>query len=205
MNDAIYFAKVQYDEYLGYSGHPHMRILLDLVNRELLYQEFKWTRRMPAIQKTEVLQFGSILESVDYGVPAKIVRSGKNNFNGKLLENEQFACEVVFAWGHKLSEEELVELLPYCNALDFEPYRDKKMSMNDEGYIGYRDEISTHFTGITDSHLPKLELPMNYYYDEEHIWPSEKLYRYLVYKYLEGNKKLKNRGVTYGGCSLFWG
>ena len=29
---------------------------------------------------------------------------------------------------------------------------------------------------------------MNYYYDEEHIWPSEKLYRYLIKKYFEGNK-----------------
>ncbi len=48
-------------------------------------------------------------------------------------------------------------LLPYCNALDFEPYRDKKMSMQDEGYIGYRDEINTYFTAITNSHIPKLE------------------------------------------------
>ena len=63
--------------------------------------------------------------------------------------------------------------------------------MNDEGYIGYRDEINTYFTGITNSYIPKLDLPMDYFYDEEHIWPSEKLYRYLVKTFFEGNKKLK--------------
>ena len=65
------------------------------------------------------------------------------------------------------------------------------MSMGDEGYIGYRDEINTYFTGITNSYIPKLDLPMDYFYDEEHIWPSEKLYRYLVKTFFEGNKKLK--------------
>ena len=42
-----------------------------------------------------------------------------------------------FFEGIKKTEEQMEKLLPYCNALDFEPYRDKKMSMSDEGYIGY--------------------------------------------------------------------
>lgn len=32
------------------------------------------------------------------------------------------------------------------------------MSRQDEGYIGYRDEIDVHFTAITNSYIPKLEL-----------------------------------------------
>ena len=65
--------------------------------------------------------------------------------------------------------------------------------MQDEGYIGYRDEVQMCFRGVTDSYIPLLELPMNYYYDEEHIWPSEKLYRYLVTNFLEKNNKTKSR------------
>ena len=44
---------------------------------------------------------------------------------------------------------------------------------------------------------------MNYYYDEEHICPSEKLYRYLIKKYFEGDKKLHGWGPSYGEGSLF--
>ena len=76
--------------------------------------------------------------------------------------------------------------------------------MNDEGYIGYRDEINTYFTGITNSYIPKLDLQMDYFYDEEHIWPSEKLYRYLVNTFFECNKKFKKYGPHYGAGSLFW-
>lgn len=76
------------------------------------------------------------------------------------------------------------------------------MSMQDEGYIGYRDEVSMHFVGVTDSHIPMLKLPMDYYYDEGHMWPSEKLYRYLVQNYFEGKKEFWKYGPVYGGCSL---
>lgn len=41
-------------------------------------------------------------------------------------------------------------------------------------------------------------------FDEEHIWPSERLYRYLVKTFFEGNKKLRGWGPTYGGFSLFF-
>ena len=78
------------------------------------------------------------------------------------------------------------------------------MSMDDAGYIGYRDEVSVRFRGITDSYIPELELPMNYYYDEEHIWPSEKLYGYLVRTFFESNWKLNGHGPVYGGFSLFF-
>ena len=78
------------------------------------------------------------------------------------------------------------------------------MSMDDDGYIGYRDEIQLEFTGITDSYIPKIELPMYYYYDDAHIWPCERFYRYLAYTYMNNNKKLKGWFTTYGGSSLFF-
>ena len=77
------------------------------------------------------------------------------------------------------------------------------MQMGEEGYVGYRDVLRLQFTGITDSYLPMLELPMEYYYDEEHIWPSEKLYRYLLKNFFKGNKKLRGWGPNYGDGSLF--
>ena len=41
--------------------------------------------------------------------------------------------------------------------------------MGEEGYIGYRDEVQLYFRAVTDSYIPLLELPMDYYYDEKHI------------------------------------
>lgn len=112
---------------------------------------------------------------------------------------------MIFSYGIKLTDEQIQKILPYCNALDYEAYQDKKMSMMDEGYIGYRDEVSLKFSAVTDSYIPRIELPMKYYYDEDHIWPSEKLYRYLVETFFTDKKKLKGWGPTYGGHSLFFG
>ncbi len=49
-------------------------------------------------------------------------------------------------------------------------------------------------------YMPLLELPMGIYYDEEHIWPSEKLYRYLVKTFFK--RKRLRRGPLYGRSSL---
>ena len=81
-----------------------------------------------------------------------------------------------------------MELLSYCNVADFEAYRNREMSMADPGYCGYRDEIKLSFVGVTDSHVPLIKLPMDYYYDEDHIWSSEKLYRFVINKYMTNNK-----------------
>lgn len=199
----IYFSKVEYIECLG-PVTPRRSIILDLVNKELVYQVFEWSKEMPAIQFAGMFKCGDFEDEFNYGVPSRVIRNGKNNFKGQVLRSESWTQEIVFSYGKKLSDKQVEELLPYCNALEFEPYRGKEMSMDDEGFIGYRDEISTYFTAITESYIPKLELPMNYYYDEEHIWPSEKLYRYLIKTYFENNKKLKGYEMVYGGHSLFW-
>lgn len=76
------------------------------------------------------------------------------------------------------------------------------MKPDEEGCIGYRDEINMEFCGISNSLLPIIKLPMDYYYDEKHIWPSEKLYRYVCENIISKNKILR-KYIKYGSYSLF--
>ena len=50
----------------------------------------------------------------------------------------------------QLTDEDIVQLLPYINALDFEPYRDA----DDSQYFTTYDGPTLKFIGITNSHLP---------------------------------------------------
>ena len=201
--EPIYFTKVEFVEKIGYVNDSST-ILLNLPMKELSYQVFRYKRQMPAISgHTITNDFGHEF-AYDFTVPAKRIKHGKNNFEKQVIEDDTYVQEVEYSYGMKLFDEQIEKLLPYCNALDFEPYRDKKMSMEDAGYIGYRDEVSVSFRGITDSYIPEIELPMSYYYDEEHIWPSEKLYRYLVKTFFENNSKVKIHRPMYGGFSLFY-
>lgn len=131
---------------------------------------------------------------------------------------EESVCESI---GIKLTDEDIGKVLPYCETDNFEPFRNRAMNFDDIGRIGYRDEVSMYLTAISDSYVPMIALPMDYYYDEEHIWPSEKLYRYLVLTFFDNkgeennkiycNKGKKKRykkkvcrvGPCYGGNSLF--
>ena len=202
MNDTVYFSKIEFREYIY---GLHSILLLDLVEGTLAYQVYEQEKRMyaPAITGIETEEFMGHTWETDIRKPAMKMRNGKTDFESVLLVDDTDDMEVVFSYTHKFSKCELKELLPLCNALDFEPYRDKKMSMEDEGYRGYRDEVRLYFKGITDSYIPKIELPMYYFYDEEHIWPSEKLYRYVVKNFLN-DPKLKKRAVSYGGLSLLF-
>lgn len=179
MGRPIYFSKIEYKEYIGYRLNSIM--LLNIVEKTLSYQMYKLKPQMPT----------------------KIMRNAKTGFKAKVLATELYEQEVIFSYGIHLSETDMEKVLPLCDALKFESYRNKEMRMSDEGYIGYRDEAMLYFTAITDSYIPKLELPMSYYYDEEHIWPSEKLYRYLIKTYFENNEETKYFFTTYGGFSLF--
>ena len=96
------------------------------------------------------------------------------------------------------------EILPLCNANDYEPFRNRQMKMGEEGYCGYRDEIHVEFRGITNSPIPLIELPMDYFYDEYHIGPSEKLYRHIIKNVFEKEKSMKGRYTPYFGLSLFF-
>lgn len=158
---------------------------------------------MPAISGAESYEINGNQYEIEINIPAKTMKSGKNEFKQSVLPDEQYHQKVAFSYGIKLSDEQMQQLLPYCNAVEFEPYRNKEMSMSDKGYIGCRDEVSLHFVAITDSYIPKMEW-VRYYCDEEYIWPSERLYRYLVLKYFQDNKKLKDCALSYGGLSLFF-
>ncbi|MCF0133011.1 MAG: hypothetical protein HUJ72_04015 [Blautia sp.] len=158
---------------------------------------------MPAIEGVQTEAWNDHVLSYDTGRPAKRLRSFKTGFHPQTLMDEKYEQEVVFSYAIEITDHQMKSLLPYCNALDFEPFRNKEMKMGDEGLIGYRDEVRMYFKAITDSYIPLLELPMDYYYDEEHIWPSEKLYRYLVKTFFNG-KEFQKWGPIYGGLSLFF-
>lgn len=202
MADAIYFSKIEYREVIGY-GNTSSIMLLNIPERELSYQVYDWKRRMPAIEGVQTERRGNHTWTYSITAPAKRIGNEKTGFEPQMIRDEPYESEIAFSYAIKLTEEQMEHLLPYCNALDFEPYRDREMKMDEEGYIGYRDEVRLYFKAITDSYIPLLELPMYYYYDEEHIWPSERLYRYLVKTFFEGKKKLRGWGPTYGCLSLF--
>lgn len=43
----------------------------------------------------------------------------------------------------------------------------------------------------SNSYLPKIELPMDYIYDGEYEWPSERLYRHLRQDIIDKEKKFR--------------
>ena len=203
MGQPIYYSKVEFREEIGYGRRTNI-ILLNLPAKELSYQVFCYKQRMPAVQGTITAQLRSGQYTFDTSSPAMYIANEHTGFKPRLLKSDALEQEEVFSYGIKLTDAQYKNLLPYCNALDFEPYRNREMSMDDEGYMGYRDEVRMYFSAITDSPIPMIELPMYYYYDEVHIWPCEKLYRYLVKTFFKGNSALKDRYIPYGGLSLFF-
>ena len=201
MDKPIYFSKIEFCETIGY-GNPSSVIILNIPTRELSYQVFDWKYQSPAIQGIEAEKFNEQILSYDTGYPAKWITSDKTNFKPTLFKDEHYKQEVIFSYAIKLNEQQMEKLLKLCNASEFESFRNKQMIMGEDGYCGYRDGVRVRFIGITDSHIPKIELPMDYYYDDEHIWPSEKLYRYIITHIFDKQKKMKGWYTSYGGFSL---
>ena len=202
MEKNIYFSKVEFQESIGLN---RLNILfLNLQEKELSYQVFERKIKMPSIQGVAYRKCNEVRYQYDLSWPAQLISNEKTGFKSRLFKTEAYEQTELFSYGIKLTDEQVCNLLPYCNALDFEPFRNREMSIKDDGYIGYRDEVQMHFRAITNSHIPLIEMPMNYYYDEQHIWPSEKLYRYLLTTFFENNKETKNWITRYGGFSLFF-
>lgn len=201
MGDAIYFSKIEFREHIAF--RLNSILLINLVEGTLAYQVYKANRKAPAI--TGIMTKEVMGHTLEYEIrkPAVRMKNSKTGFQSVIIEDDIEEYDVVFSYTYKFTNGEKNELLSYCNVLDYEPYRHRNMSMKDEGYLGYRDEISVYFTGVTDSYIPMMRLPMDYYYDEKHIWPSEKLYRYIMKKYMTG-KKLSKWVVPYGGLSLMF-
>ena len=204
MEEKIYFSKVEFREYIGHELYSIL--LLNLVEGTLAYQVYEKNRKVrkaPAITGIGTEEFMGDTWDYEIRKPAVKMRNLKTGFKSVIIEDDEIDYDVIFSYTHDFSYNEKKDVLQYCNALEFEPYRGKKMSMKDEGFCGYRDEIHVYFTGVTDSYIPKIQLPMEYYYDEKHIWPSEKLYRYIVRKFLS-DKNLSKWVISYGGGSLMF-
>lgn len=199
MNDPIYFSKIEFCESIGCWSSA---ILLNLPAKELSYQVFKEKGQSPAIQGMATEEWNGKLYSYQTRHTAKWVSSEKTQFMPTLLKDEYYEKEIIFSYGLTLTDQQMENLFPLCNALDFEPFRNREMIMGEEGYCGYRDEVRVQFRGITDSHIPLIELPMYYFYDSEHIWPSEKLYCHIINNIFDKQKKMKGWYTPYGGFSL---
>lgn len=203
MSKAICFSKIEFAETIGY-GNSNSVIGLNLEERELTYKVFRWKKLIsPVIQgyHTEVYAGREYSSNVSY--PAVQIRNEKTGFKPRLVKCDSWETEVDFSYGRKLTNEEYEEICSLCVVSDYLPFRDREMSMDDEGYVGYRDEVRLHFCGITDSYIPMIQLPMSYFYDADHMWPSERLYRYIIKNIFDRDKKLKGQYTPYGGCSLF--
>ncbi len=103
---------------------------------------------------------------------------------------------VIASYAKELSTGWINQILPLCNVRNYEPcrsdpqYAQKEWGEN-EGCIGYRDGISIRFYGIIASDIPKMELGMDFLYDEQHEPPQEKLYQFLIRNFLLKEKELK--------------
>lgn len=178
------FTKVQFKEY--WSRGLRSILLLNIPEKVISYQQYsisianEYAPDIPVIEGVEFRKYDNVIIDIDTSRPARVMRNGKNGFKTQLIGTEEYVYDVVESYSLKLSDEDLERILPYCDASDFEAFRNREMDMSDPGYIGYRDEIDMHFEGITDSYIPYMMLPMDYFYDEAHEWPSEKLYRVLL-------------------------
>lgn len=198
--DAVYFSKIEFHQcyHMYQRGMPiwgdEKIIFLDILNQELSVQVIRTEQDLS--NRVYAMEAGWRLGRPNEDAKRMLdICVGKNGMQKVKVRAEDISSKVIFSKGIKLSDEEMRELLPYCNALDFESFRDGEMSMDDPGYRGYRDEITMWFRGITDSYIPKIELPMEYVYDEKHIWPSERLYQLLWEKYIKDNKKLSSAEI----------
>lgn len=198
--DAVYFSKIEFHQcyHMCQKGMPiwgdEKIIFLDILNQELSVQVIRTGQDLS--NRVYAMEAGWRLGRPNEDAKLMLdICVGKNGMQKVKVRAEDISSKVIFSKGIKLSDEEMRELLPYCNALDFEPFRDREMSMDDPGYRGYRDEITMWFRGITDSYISKIELPMEYVYDEKHTWPSERLYQFIMDKHIRDNKKLSSAEI----------
>lgn len=198
--EAVYFSKIEFHQcyHMCHKGMPiwgdEKIIFLDIPNQELSVQIIRTGQDLS--NRVYAMEAGWRLGRPNEDSKLMLdICVGKNGMQKVKVRAEDISSKVIFSKGIKLSDEEIKELLPYCNALDFEPFRDRKMSMDDPGYRGYRDEITMWFRGITDSYIPKIELSMEYVYDEKHTWPSERLYQFIMEKHIRDNKKLSSAEI----------
>ncbi len=227
----LYFSRIEFRQYSGVGLHSIL--FLNTVEQQLSYQLYDRVLKATTIHGERSYELNGKYFSWSYGKPGGVLKSWKGGYKKQLLpesddeilkmsdyfssvDNDnpkrpdwKSCCfgndsyKVVYSKGINILDEMMPELLSYCDARDFEPFRNRKMDLNDKGWVGYRDELDMSFTGITNSYIPKLSLPMDLLYDEDHIWPSEKLYQYLVATFFPVDKKRVGFRPSYDAGILY--
>lgn len=103
----ICFSKVEFVELVGY-GCERRIMLLDLAQAELSYQVLRRKKsKMSVIEGVETVGTGKYTFTYQFGRPACVAKSGKNDFRGQLIAIEDDACELIFSCGIKLNAVQL--------------------------------------------------------------------------------------------------
>lgn len=139
---------------------------------------------MDSCEEEKIYYTKIIFESDDSlrGIWNILLNVAMKEFAFECLEWKGGKEKVVKNFSKQLTDEDITELLPYINALDFEPYR----NVDDHDYGEFLlcdDRPTLKFIGITNSYLP---LYQHYFwggYGKE-VRPYEKLFLYIVNKYL---------------------
>lgn len=180
----IYFSKIIYVQIHGW-GRKKTYIQLDMIQNEFSVQVYKLSLDPRAAYNMQRTVYFDKTHKTDLISHAVKISHGKNGFVPTLIPKE---CDEVciFTYGTKVKDSILDELKPFCDALKFQPYINKKV---DNEWLAYRDEYTMHFYGFTDSYIPYMHFDMTYVHSK---WPTEKLWDELCNHLIRTNKKLKN-------------
>lgn len=156
------------------------KILLNIPMRELIYEKNRYVRKTHCIDSLQTVKIGDIEKTLWLPKSVVLMRNGKTKFKPVLLEDDSDERVITFSKGIRLSNKDMEVVLPYCNVDLFEPYVGRRMSMDDPGFAGYRDEVRMRFEATSYYGTPHIKLPMDYFYDEKHTWPTERLYECII-------------------------
>lgn len=177
----IYFSKVIFVQH-EHRGNKYIQI--NIPEREFSVQTYKLSLDPRAKYEMPTTVYIDKNTKIDSVAPAVKVSHGKNDFVPTLIPEEyDEAC--TFSYGSKVKEDVINKLKPFCNALDFQPYLNKK---DDDEWLSYRDEYTMYFYGFTNSHIPYMFFDMTIHHAN---WPTEKLWQELCNHLIKPNKKLK--------------
>lgn len=178
----IYFSKIIFVQH-RHSGNTYIQI--NLPEHEFSVQSFTYSLDPRAKFEMQTTVYVSKDSKIDLISPAVKISHGKNGFVPALIPEE---CEekCIFSYGSQIKEDLMSKLKPFCNAMDFQPYINRKD--NDE-WLGYRDEYTMYFYGFTNSHIPYMFFDMTVRHEN---WPTEKLWAEICKHLVKPNKKIKN-------------
>jgi hypothetical protein len=178
----IYFSKIIFVQH-RHSGNTYIQI--NLHEHEFSVQSCTYSLDPRAKYEMPTTVYVGKDSKIDLISPAVKISHGKNDFIPTLIPEE---CEekCTFSYGSRINEDLFGKLKPFCKAMNFQLYINKKVN-ND--WAPYRDEYTMHFYGFTDSHIPYMHFDMTYFHSK---WPTEKLWTEICNHLIKPNKKLKN-------------